>query len=185
MQRNIKIDNKEISYKIRKSNRARRLRIAVYCDTSIIVTIPKGLTELSIEKFLREKATWLTEKIEYFKKNKNQPFLRYDKEDYLKNKDKAFEIVREKVEYFNQIYKYKYNRISVKNQKTRWGSCSGKGNLNFNYKILYLPEKQVNYIIVHEICHLKEFNHSRKFWNLIAKTLPNYYDIKKDLKIMR
>ena len=185
MQKSIKIDNKDISYKIRKSNRAKRLRIAVYCDSSIIVTMPKGLTEKLIEKFLREKSTWLIEKIEYFQKNKNQPFLKYSKEDYLKNKDKAFEIVRRKVEYFSQIYKYEYNKISIKNQKTRWGSCSRKGNLNFNYKIIFLSEKQVDYIIVHEICHLKEFNHSRKFWNLVAKTLPNYYDIRKDLRIMR
>ncbi len=68
------------------------------------------------------------------------------------------------------------------NQRTKWGSCSKKGNLNFNYKIALMPEKIADYIVVHELCHLKEFNHSRKFWNLVVKIIPDYLEIKKELK---
>ena len=87
-----------------------------------------------------------------------------------------------KIEAFNKIYQFKYNRVSIRNQKTRWGSCSKSGNLNFNYKIALLPEKLVDYIIVHELCHLKEFNHSEKFWALVSITIPDYTIVRTELK---
>ena len=87
----------------------------------------------------------------------------------------------ERVDHFNTTYKFKFNRINIKNQKTRWGSCSNKGNLNFNYKIVLLPERLADYIIVHELCHLKELNHSKKFWNLVAKAMPDYPQIRDEL----
>ncbi len=102
--------------------------------------------------------------------------------NYLENKDKALQIVKDRIEYFNMFYNYKWNRIVIRNQKTRWGSCSKKGNLNFNYKIALLPQKSSDYIIVHELCHLGEFNHSRKFWDLVAKTVPGYKEIRKNLR---
>ena len=102
--------------------------------------------------------------------------------NYLENKNKALEMVKERIEYFNDFYNYKWNKISVKNQKTRWGSCSQRGNLNFNYKIALLPQKSSDYIIVHELCHLGEFNHSQKFWDLVAKTVPDYKETRRDLR---
>lgn len=101
---------------------------------------------------------------------------------YKENKDKALSIVKDRIEYFNTIYNFKWNRIVIRNQKTRWGSCSRKGNLNFNYKIALLPPESADYIIVHELCHLGEFNHSQKFWDLVAKTIPDYLVIRKDLR---
>jgi len=100
----------------------------------------------------------------------------------LKYKQKAQALVEQKVKQFNNIYKFKFNKINIKNQKTRWGSCSRKGNLNFNYKIVLLPDKMADYIIAHELCHLKEFNHSQKFWNLVAAAIPNYLDIRTELR---
>ena len=85
-------------------------------------------------------------------------------------------------EYFNKFYSYKWNRIFIKNQKTRWGSCSKRGNLNFNYRIALLPPEAADYIIVHELCHLKEFNHSRNFWKLVEQQIPNYKILHKALK---
>ena len=76
----------------------------------------------------------------------------------------------------------RFNKINIKNQKTRWGSCSKKGNLNFNYKIALLPQHLADYIIVHELCHLGEFNHSRSFWNLVAKVFPEYLGIRNELR---
>ena len=102
--------------------------------------------------------------------------------NYLENKNKALEIIKERIEYFNAFYNYKWNKISVKNQKTRWGSCSRRGNLNFNYKIALLPQKSSDYIIVHELCHLGEFNHSREFWDLVAKTIPDYKEIRRSIR---
>ncbi|MFH0969337.1 MAG: M48 family metallopeptidase [Patescibacteria group bacterium] len=109
-------------------------------------------------------------------------FKRRSRKEYLKNKERARIFVKEKLEYFNQFYNFNWQRISIRNQKRRWGSCSQKGNLNFNYKIIFLPEKCAGYIIVHELCHLKEFNHSRRFWELVVKTLPDYREIRKELR---
>ena len=101
---------------------------------------------------------------------------------YLKHKQSALDIVKTRLEYFNKYYGYNWGRVVIRNQKTRWGSCSKKGNLNFNYKIIFLPQVIADYIIVHELCHLKEFNHSSRFWKLVAETIPDYQELRKKLK---
>ncbi len=177
----INLKNKEVAYELRDSKRARRARLAVYCDSSFVVTKPRGMSDAVIEKFIIEKADWIVSKIEYFKQFKVSEFFKNNKGDYLKRKVDALKFANEKVAYYNKFYNFKFNNISVKNQRTRWGSCSSKGNLNFNYKILLLPENIADYVIVHELCHLKELNHSYKFWNLVAQTIPNYSNIRKEL----
>ncbi len=102
--------------------------------------------------------------------------------EYLKYKEVARELVRKKVEEFAGVYGFKFGKISVRNQRTRWGSCSRKGNLNFNYKIALLPARLADYIVVHELCHLGEFNHSQKFWDLVAKTMPDYLALRAELR---
>jgi len=86
------------------------------------------------------------------------------------------------LEYFNTFYNFKWGRVTIRNQKTRWGSCSKKGNLNFNYKIALLKPSQADYIIVHELCHLKEFNHGKNFWSLVAQTIPDYKEVRSSLR---
>lgn len=105
------------------------------------------------------------------------------KSDYLKYKDQALELVKNKLEQFNQFYNFKYNKITVRNQSTRWGSCSRRGNINFNYKLVLLPEELLDYVVVHELCHLGEFNHSKNFWKLVAKTIPDYNKRRRELNI--
>ena len=104
---------------------------------------------------------------------------------YTRLKPAARVFVEKKVAEWNAIYGFRVGRISVKNQKTRWGSCSKKGNLNFNYKIVLLPEPLADYIVVHELCHLGEFNHSKNFWNLVARTMPDYKARRAALKRVR
>ncbi|MBX4189612.1 M48 family metallopeptidase [Candidatus Parcubacteria bacterium] len=89
-------------------------------------------------------------------------------------REEARALVHERLEYFNKIYQFKYQKVFIKNLRSRWGSCSKKGNLNFNYRIIYLPEELIDYLIVHELCHLKEFNHGPKFWALVEQTIQNY-----------
>ncbi len=86
----------------------------------------------------------------------------------------AHDLVCSRLQYFNQFYNLKYHKVSIRNQKTRWGSCSSRGNLSFNVKILFLDKELQDYLIVHELCHLKEFNHSKDFWALVEKQIPNY-----------
>jgi len=170
------------AYTLKKSKRAKRLRLAVYCDGSVIVTTPLGVELSIIEKFLTDKKQWVMGKINFFKKVDSKVIRTFSEVDYLKHKDEALSLVCERVRFFNKTYSFSFNKIYIKNQKTRWGSCSKKKNLNINYKIIFLPKKHQDYIIVHEMCHLKEFNHSHKFWSLLERILPDYLEIKKELR---
>lgn len=176
------MENK-ILYTLKKSKRARRVRLVVYCDGRVVVTSPVGVHQSIIEKFIIDKKKWVLDKIKFFK-NINAPrsVPAFSRKDYLENKDKVLALVNERVEFYNKIYNFSFNKISIKNQKTRWGSCSSRKNLNLNCKILFLNAKLRDYIIVHEMCHLKEFSHSKNFWALVEKAFPNYLEIKKDLR---
>lgn len=180
--RKINIQNQKISYTLKTSRRARRMRLAIYCDGSFVAVRPRGMQEELVEKFILAKAEWVLSKLAYFKKFKNSLFVKNDRKEYLARKVEALEFVQERVEYFNRFYDFTFNRINIRNQRTRWGSCSRKGNLNFNYKILFLSASAADYLVVHELCHLEEFNHSTKFWQLVAKTVPNYRKVRGELK---
>lgn len=91
-------------------------------------------------------------------------------------------LVNERLPELNQAYGFTYHRISIRNQGTRWGSCSKQGNLNFNYRLLFLAPALQDYIMVHELCHLQELNHSKKFWSLVAQTVPSYQLLRKALR---
>ena len=86
-----------------------------------------------------------------------------------------------RVQYYCNIMGVSVNRISIKDQKTRWGSCSSKGNVNFNYKLYYMPQALMDYVIVHELSHRKYMNHSDLFWNEVGKYCPEYRMYRKEL----
>lgn len=176
------LNNREIEYQIKKSARARRLRVAVYCDASVIVTTPFCFGDYKVERFLKEKANWVLSKIDYFLRLGGTARIGGGKREYKKHREQARRFVMEKVEKINKIYNFSFKKISIRNQKSRWGSCSKKRNLNFNYKIIFLPEKLAEYIVAHELCHLKEFNHSRNFWNLLSTAVPEYGECRKALR---
>jgi hypothetical protein len=182
MKREIELNKKKVEYTYKVSSRAKKMRLAIYCDGNFVVTAPRNIDENIITQFLIKKSQWIIKKIEYFKNNPRRIILGNSKKDYLEYKNKALVLAQKRIEYFNSIYGFKFNNIRIKNQKTRWGSCSIKDNLNFNYKIALIPKEYSDYIIVHEVCHLKEFNHSPSFWNLVAKTIPNYLEIRRELK---
>ncbi len=98
------------------------------------------------------------------------------------HKESARTRVHERIAHWNTHYNFTYGRITIRNQHSRWGSCSTKGNLNFNYRIALIPLELADYIIVHELCHLKEFNHGKAFWDLIAETIPDYTERMIELK---
>lgn len=104
---------------------------------------------------------------------------------YLELKEKARELVTRRLEYWNLHYKLTYGRVSIRNQVSRWGSCSSKGNLNFNYRIVNLTPELADYIIVHELCHRGQFNHSQKFWDLVGETMSHYELLRKELLKIR
>ena len=96
--------------------------------------------------------------------------------------DKALKVIPERVEYFAKVIGVTYGKITVRNQKTRWGSCSSKGNLNFNCLLMLAPPEVLDYVVVHELCHRKQMNHSKAFWLEVEKVLPNYKEVRKWLK---
>lgn len=104
---------------------------------------------------------------------------------YLELKETTLNLAITRLEYWNLHYKLSYGRVSVKNHVSRWGSCSSKGNLNFNYRIAELPPKLLDYVVVHELCHRGQFNHSQKFWDLVSETIPNYLECRAELKKIR
>ncbi len=112
---------------------------------------------------------WFRKKI--FKRKKR---ARVPAKHYAAHKEAARVFVHERLKIVNQIYDFAYNRVAIRDQKSRWGSCSTKGNLNFNYRIQFLPLHLADYIIAHELCHLKEFNHGKGFWDLVARAAPEY-----------
>lgn len=182
MKKDIILHRKKISYTIKVNQRAKNLRLAIYGDKGLVVIAPKGIKLKQVEEFILRKSRWIIKKLEYFKKFGYQNFLKVTRGDYAKYKKHALALAQERVKYFNKFYGFKVNKITVKNQKTRWGSCSKKGNLNFNYKIALLPIILADYIIIHELCHLDQFNHSRKFWDLVSKTIPDFFARRKKIK---
>lgn len=174
--------DRQINYSIRKSSRAKRVKIVIDQNREVVLVVPKFVSIKRAEKFLNEKSDWILSKIS--EKQDDKIFLvgENDNRDFLQKKLKAYSLIKKKVEKFNDFYQFKYNKICIRNQKTRWGSCSSKGNLNFNYKLIYLPEKLIDYVVVHELCHLKQMNHSKKFWELVGLTIDDYIIIKKKFK---
>lgn len=96
--------------------------------------------------------------------------------------DKARQVLPPKVRFYASQIGVDYGRITIRNQKTRWGSCSGKGNLNFNCLLMLAPESVQDYVVIHELCHRKEMNHSQKFWAEVAQIMPDYQEKRKWLK---
>lgn len=182
MKKQIDLHKRKVDYTLRLSKRSRRMRLAIYRGGAFVVTAPRSINQNIIEQFIIKKSHWILDKLDYFKKFSGISLVKSDKKDFMEHKKVALDLAEERIEYFNNIYKFKFNKINIKNQKTRWGSCSSLGNLNFNFKIALLSQKLSDYIIVHELCHLGEFNHSQKFWNLVARTIPDYLEIKKELK---
>lgn len=185
MKRIITLDNQNIQYTLKVSERARGVRLAIYHDGDFVVTVPKRVGENVAEDFILKKSRWILSKLEYFKKNPRTIFIKHTPKEIQEYKKQASTLVRIRIQHWNTFYNFKYNTITIKNVTSRWGSCSKKGNLNFNYKILFLPQELVDYIIVHELCHLREMNHSAEFWSIVAKTIPEYKELRKQLKMIQ
>lgn len=173
-----------LPYSIRNHPRAKYLRISVYPDGRVVITKPKQYSLAHVEKFYNQKKEWIESKKEEYKKksNPNQISLGGSVREYRQIKEEVREFVHARIEELNKQYGFEYNRIYIKNHKSLWGSCSSKKNLNFNYRILFLSQELSDYILVHELCHLKELNHSKRFWALVEKTIPHYKELQKKLQ---
>jgi len=101
---------------------------------------------------------------------------------YTKYREAARVVVHARLRHYNQLYGHRYNKVFIRNTRSRWGSCSTRGNLNFNYKVALLPQELRDYIIVHELCHLAEFNHSPAFWAQVERAFPHHQTLRRALR---
>jgi len=183
MEKEFELDGIEIKCCFKKNKLSKGVRITLKNNGSFLVTHPWFVSQKKAEKFFLENKDWVLKNLEKFQSNDFPNLLNWGtRKDYLKNKEIARALVQERVERFNQFYNFDVNKIAIRDQKTRWGSCSSQNNLNFNYRILFLPDELVDYLIVHELCHLQEMNHSKRFWGLVGETISNYRQLSKKLR---
>lgn len=169
--------------KIIKSNR-KTIAVEIKSDATVIVRVPSRMTDREIYRFLKEKEGWIKEHLEEAEKlqKEKEDVQKLTMEEVRQLADLALEKIPERVRYYAEIMKVSYGRITIRNQKTRWGSCSGKGNLNFNCLLMLAPEKVIDYVVVHELCHLIEMNHSKAFWEQVERVMLDYKVQKQWLK---
>ena len=185
-----------MNVKIIRSNR-KTLAIQINPDLSVTVRAPMYAPQSDIERILREKEGWIQKHIEKIreqeaKRKKTQgekgEYGESVEREYLTNEeikklaDKALQHIPKRVSYYAKQIGVTYEKITIRNQKTRWGSCSSKGNLNFNCLLMLTPPEVIDYVVVHELCHRKEMNHSKAFWAEVEKVIPDYKEQVKWLK---
>lgn len=173
------VDGKEIEFVTRPSRRARRLGLTVYPGGRLVVTVPASGDTTKISHFLRQHSVWISKNLRRFANKKKLPG---GVKDYRENKKNARKLIEERLEYYNLHYRFSYGRVSIRDSRSRWGSCSRKGNLNFSYKLVYLPPRVRDYVVVHELAHLRYFNHSTAFWATVAETIPEHVALRKELR---
>lgn len=164
------------------SARGRRINLTVKLDGSVVVSVPQRMPRSFAERFVAEHADWIRKQVAKFSRYKNDTFLPRTRSEYLAHKEDARTLVSALLQRCNAAYGFHYNRVSIKNMSRNWGSCSKKRNLNFNYKLHFLPPELAEYVVVHELCHLGQLNHSKDFWALVAKTVPDHKNRRKELR---
>jgi predicted metal-dependent hydrolase len=173
------------SIQIIRSNR-RTLSLQVRHDGQVLVRAPKNASLREIEAFVRKNADWLKKHLAMVEKQRtaeaSTPVVPLTMDDIRALADRAMGIIPDRTAHFASMIGVTYGRITIRNQKTRWGSCSARGNLNFNCLLMLAPPEVLDYVIVHELCHRKEMNHSPRFWSEVAKVIPDYKNHEKWLK---
>ena len=169
--------------KIIKQKR-KTLVIEITDNANVLVKAPETMSQKSIENFLAKKEDWII----YHIALKQQQLKMADFYGKLTEEEtqflikKARTVLPERANYYASILHVDYHKITIRKQHTRWGSCSSKGNLNFNYLLMLAPDDVLNYVVVHELCHRIEMNHSKDFWKLVASVRPDYQTSRTWLK---
>ena len=170
-----KIHIDDIGITIRKHHWAKRMNLKVARDGEVTVTIPKRAPYRLGETFARSKQTWIEQQLIAQPKVERRPATPVEKRQ-------ARELVERKLQRWGPDINLAWQKVRIANQKTRWGSCSTKGTLSFSWRLIELPEPLVDYVIVHELCHLTHMNHSPDFWSLVGRHVPDYKARRKRLK---
>ena len=176
------IDAVNLSVTIKKRRGTRGMRLRVRDDGSVTLTVPRFLSLKAAHQFLATKEDWIAAARQRMATVPPRLLNQGGVDEYRKYKEEARRRVTERVEFFQKKYSVTSSGISIRNQRSRFGSCSSRGHLSFNYRLIFLPPALFDYVVVHEICHLREMNHSPRFWTLVAREILDYQVRKRELQ---
>ena len=166
-------------------SRRKTIGIRIAGPNLVQVRAPLRMPDAEIRRLLEQKRKWIETHLEKAARQeeaaRSQPALTWEELEQLARS--AMAVMPPRISRLASQMGVRYHRITFRNQRTRWGSCSAKGNLNFNIMLMLCPEAVMDYVIVHELCHLKEMNHSPRFWAEVEKVLPQYRQNRNWLKI--
>ncbi len=165
-----------MKYKIIKSWR-KTISLKVK-DWQVIVKAPYFVLQGTIDNFVNKNKKWIEKRIKIYKNRKT-----FWEKEIKSLKIKAKKYIPNRVEEIARDFWLRYNKIKITSAKTRWGSCTSKRNLNFTYRLILTPKDVIDYVIIHELAHLKHMNHSESFWKKVWEMMPNYKKYEKWLKI--
>ena len=159
-----------------KNNRAKRIIISIKPEY-VRVTVPRGQTLKNAQKFVDKKINWI-------KKHSNNMKVLIEKSKKLPkiDREEARENLEKRLSELAEQHNFQYNRVSIRSQRTRWGSCSSKDNISLNMKLLHLPQQLIDYILLHELVHTRVKNHSKDFWNELETVVPNARTVDEQLQ---
>ncbi|MBQ3150948.1 MAG: M48 family metallopeptidase [Clostridia bacterium] len=169
-------------YKIIRTER-KSIGIQITKELEVIVRAPSIVPEKYLDEIVNEKADWIEKHIE-IQKRKNQAQTAYEvsESDAEELKALAKKVIPPKVEYYSRIMGVKPSSVKITSAHSRFGSCSGKNAICFSYILMRYPEEAIDYVVVHELAHIKHHNHSRSFYNFIGKFMPDYKQREKLLR---
>ena len=169
-----------VTYELIRSDR-KSVSLQVKPDGSVVVRAPRKLARYRIAQFVKNHEDWILKQQKKLEDYRESRYVITD-EERREGVQKALQIFPERTAYFAARMGVNYGRITIREQKTRWGSCSSAGNLNFNWKLVLMPPEILDYVVVHELAHRKEMNHSSEFWAIVEKELPDYRERRERLK---
>jgi predicted metal-dependent hydrolase len=165
---------------LERSARAKRLNITIKPFKGVRVAVPTGVPFKVAEKLTRAKSKWLSHHIPRIKELE-KIYEKASLNTITLDKKEASKVLKKKLEEIAAIHGYSYNRISFRNQKTRWGSCSSNNNISLNIKLTLLPNTLRDFILLHELVHTKVKNHGKGFWAEIMKAEPRARELAKQV----
>lgn len=178
-------DEMTIPYEIIRSRR-KTYGISVAPGGKVTVRIPLQGSERFAVSMAEEKKEWIARSVRKMQTVEQRPAQKektpYERRLEAPYRQAAKEYIPKRVAFFANELGVTYGTVTIRDQKTRWGSCSSKGNLSFNWRLILAPPKVLDYVVVHELCHRKEMNHSSRFWTLVESIMPDYRDHRKWLK---
>lgn len=158
------------------------LGIQITPDLRIIARAPMFMSDEQIEEYIAEKQSWIEKHLSRLEALENTALPPLTEREIKELTDLAKSYIPQRVEHFSKIIGVDYGKITIRHQKTRWGSCSSKGNLNFNCLLMLTPKEVIDSVVVHELCHRLEMNHSKAFYSDLLKAYPDYYRANSWLK---